>query len=52
MILILLITIPLVAGALAWIFGRQNPLVARWVAFLAMAIDFVLVLALWGKHFA
>lgn len=51
MILLWLITIPLLGGIFAWLAGNRKPLVARWISLLALAIDFVLALVLWGWHF-
>ena len=46
--LIALILVPLLAGFLAWIAGRWRPAASRWIALAAMAVDLVLVLALWA----
>ena len=51
MILVWLLIIPLAAGLLAWIFGRNNHLFARWISLLAMVADLALALSLWFKHF-
>ena len=47
MILAWLIIIPLVAGVLSWIAEQQSPRLVRWIALLAVAIDLVLVAAIW-----
>jgi NADH-quinone oxidoreductase subunit M len=47
MILAWLIIILMIGGILSWIFGRKNPLAARWISLFSILIDFVLVLKIW-----
>ena len=47
MILLWLILIPLIAGVLAWAAARWSASAARWIALIAVLIDFVLALSLW-----
>ena len=42
MILLWLILIPLIAGVLAWAAARWSASAARWIALIAVLIDFVL----------
>ena len=51
MILLWLILIPLIAGVLAWAVARWSASAARWVALIAVLIDFVLALSLWIGNF-
>ena len=51
MILLWLILIPLIAGVLAWVVARWSASAARWIALIAVQIDFVLVLSLWIGNF-
>ena len=51
MILLWLILIPLIAGVLAWMVARWSASAARWVALIAVLIDFVLALSLWIGNF-
>ncbi|HWB87152.1 MAG TPA: NADH-quinone oxidoreductase subunit M [Bryobacteraceae bacterium] len=51
MILFWLIVIPLVAGILAWVAGHHRPLAARWIALIAVSLDFALTLSLWARNF-
>lgn len=50
MILLWLILIPLIAGVLAWAAARWNATAARWIALIAILIDFALTLALWVRN--
>ena len=50
MILLWLIVVLLAGGVLAWLAARSNPLWCRWISLAAVSIDFVLVLALWGRN--
>ncbi|MCL4303563.1 MAG: NADH-quinone oxidoreductase subunit M [Anaerolineae bacterium] len=52
MILIWLIIILLVGGLLAWLFQRWNVLWSRWISLIALGVDLVLVLVLWGQNLA
>ena len=51
MILLWLILIPLVAGVLAWASARWSASAARWIALIAVLIDFALALSLWIRQF-
>jgi len=50
MILIGLIVVLLGGGLLAWLLGRWHPAWPRWISLLALAVDLILALALWGQH--
>jgi NADH-quinone oxidoreductase subunit M len=50
MILIGLILIPFAGGLLAWFLARRNANAPRWISLIALAIDLVIVLALWAQH--
>ena len=47
MILVALLAWPFVAGVAAWIAGRRQPSVARWVSLLSMGAGLVAVVVLW-----
>ncbi len=47
MILVWLILLPLIGGALAWLLSRWARGMARWMALLALLLQFALALALW-----
>ena len=49
MILILLILVPLVGGAAAWIWGHAHPALPRWAALVTTAIELLLSLGLWVR---
>jgi NADH-quinone oxidoreductase subunit M len=51
MTLIWLIIIPLVGGLLAWFLARWGTRWSRWISLIALAINLVLVVALWAQHF-
>lgn len=51
MMLVLLITIPLAGGALAWLLGQRDQRWPRWISLIALLIDMLLALSLWGRHF-
>jgi NADH-quinone oxidoreductase subunit M len=51
MMLVWLIAILLAGGVLAWLSARWSPLLARWIALAAVALDLVLALVLWARHF-
>jgi NADH-quinone oxidoreductase subunit M len=51
MILLWLILIPLIAGVLAWTVARWSASATRWIALIAVLIDFVLALSLWIGNF-
>ncbi|NIQ11933.1 MAG: NADH-quinone oxidoreductase subunit M [candidate division Zixibacteria bacterium] len=52
MILVWLVVIPMIAGLLAWIFGKSSNLFARWISVLGIGIDLVISVVLWIQHFA
>lgn len=47
MILVLLIAIPLFAGALAIVSARRSAASARWISLAALVVDLILAVALW-----
>ena len=47
MILVWFILILMAGGLIAWIAGRFNPQLPKWIALAATMIDFALVIALW-----
>ncbi len=47
MILTLLLIIPLIGGVVSWLVAYRSVLASRWVAFVAVAIDFVIALVIW-----
>ncbi len=51
MILAWLIIVPVLGGILAWVSGETSPKATRWISLIAIAIDFVIALVLWGEHF-
>ncbi|HEX5438803.1 MAG TPA: NADH-quinone oxidoreductase subunit M [Gemmatimonadaceae bacterium] len=51
MILLWLIGIPIVAGVVAWAAAKWQPVLARWVALVAVSADLVLALVIWARHF-
>lgn len=51
MILMMLILIPLVGGVMAWLLGRRDQRWPRWISLVALVIDMLLALALWGRYF-
>ncbi len=50
MILVWLILIPLIGGILAWSVSRISERSARWISLIAMCVELLLVLALWGDY--
>ncbi len=50
-LLLWLILIPLAGGVLAWLLGGRDPAWPRWISLLALALDLVLALILWGQNF-
>jgi NADH-quinone oxidoreductase subunit M len=51
MILAWLIIILLAGGLLAWLLSRWNALWPRYISLLALGVDSILALVLWGRHF-
>jgi NADH-quinone oxidoreductase subunit M len=49
-ILVWLIVLLLAGGLAAWFAERWHPLWSRWISLAALAIDLLLVLALWAQH--
>lgn len=47
MILLWLIIIPMAGGFLAWLVGDKNKQLTRWIAVLAVSIDFLIILNFW-----
>ena len=50
MILLWLILTPLIGGVLAGFTGRRNNVWPRWLSLVCLAIDLMLILALWAEH--
>ncbi len=50
MILVWIIIVPLAGGLLAWLSGRGNDRLPRWISLIALVIDFMLVLVLWMQY--
>jgi len=50
MTLVLLILVPLVGGAVAWLGGRSRAGLGRWISLVATLVQLALVLALWARH--
>lgn len=50
MILVWMILILMAGGILAWIAGKTNGLLSRWISLLAVAIDFIISIGLWWTH--
>jgi NADH-quinone oxidoreductase subunit M len=50
MILAWLIAIPFIGGLLAWVAGIRSFRLSRWLALVAMAVQFVFVLQIWLQH--
>ena len=51
MTLVLLILVPLVGGAVAWLAGRRSAALCRWLSLSVTVVELVLVLGLWVRHF-
>lgn len=47
MILTLLLVIPLIGGVVSWLAAYRSVLASRWVAFVAVAADFIIALVVW-----
>jgi len=52
MVLVWLFLIPLIGGLLAWLTERYSRDAARWVALLALALQLMIVIALWVEYWA
>ncbi len=50
MILAWLIIILMIGGLLAWLAGKWNNLVCRWISLLALIIDFIIVVSMWFSN--
>jgi len=51
MILFWLILTPLIGGVIAGFGGRRNSALSRWLSLACLAIDLVLIVALWATHY-
>jgi NADH-quinone oxidoreductase subunit M len=49
MILLWLIIIPLIGGLAAWILGKRNSTLSRWLSLAALALDTVLLIWFWAN---
>ena len=47
MILAWLIIILMVGGLLAWLAGKWNQLLCRWISLIALIIDFIIIISVW-----
>ena len=50
MILVAIITILMVAGLISWLLSKWNPGIAKWIALVAMIVDFFIVCNLWAQY--
>ncbi len=50
MILVLMISILLAGGMICWLVARTNPTLAKWIALVAVGVDWVLISYLWLQH--
>ncbi len=50
MILAWLIIILIIGGFLAWISGKWNDKLPRWISLIALIIDFVIILSIWFSY--
>jgi NADH-quinone oxidoreductase subunit M len=50
-ILAWLIAIPLIGGLAAWLIGRGNSDLSRWISLFALVIDLILALSLWLGYY-
>jgi NADH-quinone oxidoreductase subunit M len=48
--LVLLVLIPLVGGAAAWLAGRRSADACRWLSLIVVLVELLLVLVLWARH--
>lgn len=48
--MIVLIVVLMVGGLLAWIVGKWNEALARWISLGAVLIDFIITLLLWAQY--
>jgi NADH-quinone oxidoreductase subunit M len=52
MTLPLLIALPLVGGAAAWLVGRRSAAASRWLSLAVVLAQLALVVGLWARHFS
>ena len=50
MILVAIITILMVAVLISWLLSKWNPGIAKWIALVAMIVDFFIVCNLWAQY--
>ncbi len=50
MILIWMISILLLGGLLCWLVARWSIVLVKWIALLAVAVDFIIICNLWMQH--
>ena len=50
MILVWMICILLSGGLLCWLVAQRSPALCKWIALLAVGIDFILICNLWMQH--
>ncbi len=50
MILAWLIIIMMTGGLLAWLAGKWNILICRWIALITLIIDFIIIIAIWVSN--
>ncbi|MEJ7679748.1 MAG: hypothetical protein WKG06_18215 [Segetibacter sp.] len=50
MILAIMISILMAGGLLSWLVGQWNNVLAKWIALLAVLIDFAITANLWMQH--
>jgi NADH-quinone oxidoreductase subunit M len=50
MILLWLISVPVIAGLLAWLMARWSVSTARWISLLSLLLDLVIVVIIWIQH--
>ncbi|BBO18053.1 NADH-quinone oxidoreductase subunit M [Candidatus Brocadia pituitae] len=50
MILAWLIIIMMIGGLLAWLAGKWNVLMCRWIALITLIIDFIIIIAIWVSN--
>ena len=50
MILVWMISILLMGGILSWLVAQRSPALCKWIALLAVSIDFILICNLWWHH--
>lgn len=48
--LLILIIVLMLGGAIAWLASRWSALAGKWIAFLSVVADFIIILFLWINH--